>query len=133
MGEPCNYKSKVQVKVISKKQEILKILQDKKNTWVDSKLLLHVTVGGERFGARIEELRKDGYIIETRQNPDPSKKSWQYRLVVVDMNRRGGWICSGCGAIEKDRDKIVSNTISPNHATTYCVPCGKKRTFEYRS
>jgi len=117
----------------SKKQEILKILQERKNTWVDSKLLFQITVGGERFGARIEELRKEGHVIETRQNPDPSKKAWQYRLIVVDMSRRGGWVCTGCGAIEKDRNAITSNTISPNHAITYCVPCGKKRTFEFRS
>lgn len=116
----------------TRKEEILKILKAKKNQWVDGKELMSDMAGGDRFGARIEELRKDGYIIENRQNPDPARKSWQYKLIEVDLNRKGGWICSGCGALEKNKAAITSNTLSPNHAITYCTPCGKKRTFIWR-
>ena len=112
---------------------ILGILQRYPNTWVDAKLIQGESPQGERFGAFIAELRNAGHVIEHQQNPDPKRKSWQYKLIVVDKNTiRGGWICCRCGRIEA-KDSVKSNTLSERHATTYCITCKKKQVFEFRS
>jgi hypothetical protein len=120
--------------VISKNAKaVLAILQRYQNSWVDAKLVQNELPEGERFGALIAELRTAGHVIDHQQNVDPKRKSWQYKLVIVDKKTiSGGWICSRCGRIEA-KDSVRSNTLSERHASTYCISCKKRQVFELRS
>lgn len=114
-------------------KSVLAVLQRYQNSWVDSKLIQDALTQGEKFGAFIAELRNAGHVIEHQQNADPKRKTWQYKLVVVDRSTiRGGWICSRCGRMEA-KDAVRSNTLSERHASTYCITCKKRQVFELRS
>jgi hypothetical protein len=120
---------------VSSKQAkmLLALLERHKNSWIDSRLIMDELGHDERFGAFIAELRNAGHVIDHRQNSDPKRKSWQYKLVVVDKSTiKGGWICCRCGRIEA-KDSVKSNTLSERHATSYCLSCKKKQVFEFRS
>ena len=111
---------------------VLDVLQRYPNSWVDAKLIQEPLPLGESFGALIADLKKAGYAIVNQLSPDPKRKSWQYKLIVVDKKTiRGGWICSRCGRMEPI-DSVESNTLSDRHARTYCVSCKKKQVFELR-
>ena len=62
------------------KSRIMDVFRSADGEWVRGARLLHPEVGGSRFGARIEELRRDGFNIERRRDPNGSALH-QYRLV----------------------------------------------------
>lgn len=112
---------------------VLAILQRHQNRWVDASVIQAELPQGEKFGMLIAELRNAGHAIDHQQNEDPKRKSWQYKLVVVDKSTiRGGWICSRCGRMEA-KEAVKSNTLSERHASTYCITCKKRQIFELRS
>ena len=62
------------------KQRILWLLREAEGRWLSGLALAEV--GGYRFGARILELRADGYAIQRR--PSPRSAVHEYRLVPQD-------------------------------------------------
>ena len=63
---------------------VLDLLDHARGEWVTGVAL--AGVGGYRFGARIHELRQDGWVIERRT--DPRSAVDQYRLVPQDEQLR---------------------------------------------
>lgn len=49
--------------------------------WVNTVEISNAAVGGSAGTSRIRDLRKEGYVIETRPHPDPTISQYQYRLV----------------------------------------------------
>lgn len=49
--------------------------------WVDGPDLANEEVGGSEGLRRLRELKSDGYLIQERAHPDPSRAIHQYRLV----------------------------------------------------
>lgn len=48
--------------------------------WVPGMEIMNAQCGGSRGGGRIYELRKEGFSIDTRPDPDPMVSPSQYRL-----------------------------------------------------
>ena len=65
----------------TRKEQVLVYLQERKGEWVDGTDIMNEQVGGQRGGARIFDLRDDGYLIQARRHPDPERDIWQYRLM----------------------------------------------------
>jgi hypothetical protein len=66
----------------TRKEQVLARLQAHIGEWVDGPDLANEEVGGSEGLKRLRELRmEDGYEIEKRQHPDPTRSVWQYRLV----------------------------------------------------
>jgi ribosomal protein L37AE/L43A len=112
----------------TRKQLVLEVLQRNLNVWIDGSVIMQPDCGGGRFGARIEELRKDGYEIEARAHPDPKRDIWQYRI--CDKAAQSGfWECSVCGTRSQEkptqgfRTSIVETII-----TASCWKCKKQST-----
>lgn len=64
----------------TRKQLVLEYLRARPNQWVPGLELMNAQVGGLRAGARIYDLRREGYKIET--GPDPRSDVDRYRLLV---------------------------------------------------
>lgn len=112
----------------TRKQLILDILERNLNAWIGGDELMQPSTGGGRFGARIEELRKDGWEIEARRHPDPKRAIWQYRLVDRKSSNLG-WECSGCGSMtDTIPDHIVKNSLSEKMVLYGCAKCKKQST-----
>jgi len=126
---------------------ILKVLRDADGQWVSGLALMRPDVGGSRFSARIEELRRKDHVIEGRRSERGAV--WEYRLkkdatkgtfrqVVIEDDiayvrmaiARGfvGWKCGGCGGIKADGEIILlKETLSPEqYDFAYCLACGTK-------
>lgn len=118
----------------TRKDNILQILQANKNEWVNGDRLATAQTGGNRFGARLEELRKDGWQIESRRNPDPRVAQWQYKLVVAsisEIKKSGFWACTMCG--DQVTDAIAETwqkTIDNRYVMGKCSRCKKSRLFK---
>ena len=68
---------------MTRKQAVLAYLQAHPNQWVAGMELMNAEVGGTRAGARIMELRQEGYEIERRSSERSAVH--EYRLVVPDV------------------------------------------------
>lgn len=117
----------------TRKDHILQILQDNKNQWVNGDRLATAQTGGNRFGARLEELRRDGWNIESRRNPDPRIAQWQYRVVIAELAQKkaGFWGCTMCG--DQVQDSIATTwqkTIDNRYVKGKCGRCKKDRLFK---
>lgn len=66
----------------TRKQLVLEYLEARPNQWVPGMELMNKYVGGTRAGARIYDLRQDGYNIRT--GPDPHSDVDRYMLVVEE-------------------------------------------------
>lgn len=109
----------------TRKELILDLLRRNLNAWIGGDELMQPSSGGGRFGARIEELRKDGWEIEARRHPDPKRAIWQYRLV-ADKVKHAGWECSGCGAMtESIPESVIKGSISEKMVLYGCAKCKK--------
>lgn len=64
----------------TRKEQVLSYLKEHLGEWVDGTEIMNEKVGGQRGGARIFDLRDDGYLIQARRHPDPERDIWQYRL-----------------------------------------------------
>lgn len=112
------------------KDRCLSVLRSASGGWVAGATLLKPDVGGSRFGARIEELRKLGHLIESSRDPGGSAL-FRYRLVEEAGNvpepepiRAAPvlWECTKCG----ERIAMISaTTISDRYATGHCPRDGK--------
>jgi len=60
----------------SHREKVLELLSD--GAWHSSRALQRV--GGTRAGARVQELRDRGFLIECRHQPDGSAGAWEWRL-----------------------------------------------------
>lgn len=133
---------------------ILKVLRDADGQWVSGLALMRPDVGGSRFSARIEELRRQDHVIEGRRSERSAV--WEYRLkkdgtketfreVVIENDvaffrttdaPRGfvGWKCGGCGSIKADGEIILlKETLSPEqYDFAYCLACGTKTMWHRR-
>lgn len=118
--------------MVTRKQAILDILNQTPNEWVNGDRLMQADTGGGRFGARIEELRKDGFTIEGRRHPDSRRDIWQYRIITGTTRRSLGlWSCTSCGeevASEFASTGVVS--VDPNFVELMCSRCKKRRFFK---
>ena len=116
----------------TRKDNILGILQNNKNQWVNGDNLATVDTGGNRFGARLEELRNEGWSIESRRNPDPRIAQWQYKLVIAeDLPKPGFWACTMCGSqVESSLASTWRSTIDPKYVMGKCFKCRKDRLFK---
>ena len=88
--------------------------------------MLHPEVGGSRFGARVEELRRLGHNIEASRDPSGSAL-FRYRLVAEAGNVRHPeaptmWRCTKC---KTEIAIIASTTVSDEYAVGYCPTDGK--------
>jgi hypothetical protein len=68
---------------LSQKARLLQLLENYKGKWVKTTTILSKVYGGShlgiaRAGARVFDLRKDGFDIETKR---VSPTVWAYRLV----------------------------------------------------
>jgi len=63
---------------LTRKQQVLEYLLAHKGEWVNGTDIMNEEVGGQRGGARIKDLRDDGYVIFSRKHPDPERDIWQY-------------------------------------------------------
>lgn len=118
--------------MVTRKQAILDILNLTPNEWVNGDRLMQSDTGGGRFGARIEELRKDGFNIEGRRHPDSRRDIWQYRIININTKRAVGfWSCTSCGE-EVTADLAGSGVVSvdPNFVELMCPRCRKRRFFK---
>lgn len=66
--------------LLTRKEQVLERLQLAQGGWVDGPLLATEMVGGSEGLRRLRELKEDGYQIERRKHPDPTKAIFQYRL-----------------------------------------------------
>jgi len=66
---------------LTRKEQILEYLRSHKGEWVNGTDIMNEEVGGQRGGARIKDLRDDGYVIFSRKHPDPERDIWQYQIV----------------------------------------------------
>lgn len=116
----------------TRKDHILQILQDNKNEWVNGDRLATAQTGGNRFGARLEELRKDGWTIESRRNPDPRIAQWQYKIVIdAEKSKPGFWSCTMCGTqVDHEIAKTWRGTLDPRYVVGKCFKCKKERMFK---
>jgi hypothetical protein len=64
----------------SRKDQVLDTLRSS-GGWVNTVDISNAQVGGSAGTSRVRDLRKEGYIIETRAHPDPQISQYQYRLV----------------------------------------------------
>ena len=69
---------------MTRREIVLSVLGTHANRWVSGKTLVDAG-GGWRFGARIDELRKAGHVIESRPDPEHRSAIHEYRLVVADV------------------------------------------------
>jgi hypothetical protein len=112
----------------TRKQLVLEVFQKNLNVWIDGSVLMQPDCGGGRFGARIEELRKDGHIVEARPHPDPKRDIWQYRICDKALPT-GFWECSGCGVRlqEKPGDGSRASVVDTMIIAS-CWKCKKQST-----
>lgn len=95
----------------TRKEQVLRYLQDHGDEWVDGPDLANQRVGGSEGLKRVRELRADGHRIITRPHPDRQRDIFQYKLVTPEsinpviqerLNQRGPeWTnarCPQCGA-----------------------------------
>ena len=69
---------------LSRREQVLKALQDANGAWVDGPDLANAEVGGSEGLKRLRELREqDGWDIRKRKHPDPNRDIYQYRLAPV--------------------------------------------------
>lgn len=66
---------------LTRRQRVLQRLQATPGVWVPGMELMNAQVGGTRAGGRIFELRREGYTIEERRDPEHRSAVSQYRLV----------------------------------------------------
>ena len=69
---------------MTRRSATLAALSARPNTWV-SGLTLVEAGSGWRYSARIWELRKQGFVIEERADPEKRSAVHQYRLVVAEV------------------------------------------------
>lgn len=62
----------------TRKEQVLDALRS--GEWVNTVDISNAQVGGSAGTSRIRDLRKEGYIIETRPHPNPQITQYQYRL-----------------------------------------------------
>lgn len=63
----------------TRSQLVLAYLNRYRGQWVSGIKLANEFIGGLRYGARIFDLRKEGYTIEAR--PSKTSSVYEYRLV----------------------------------------------------
>ena len=110
----------------TRKQLVLEVLEKNLNVWIDGSVLMQPDCGGGRFGARIEELRKDGHAVEARPHPDPKRDIWQYRIC-DKASPAGFWECSRCGtrSQEKPGDNLRASVVE-TMVMAACWKCKKQ-------
>lgn len=69
---------------LTRKEQVLRYLQDHLNAWVDGPELANEMVGGSEGLKRLRELRDDGHRIVMRPHPNKSRDIFQYKLVVPE-------------------------------------------------
>lgn len=113
-------------------ERVLDTLREAGGSWVRGAELLHPSVGGSRFGARILELRKRGFSIDTRSDPDGSALH-QYRLKndarVESATVResvGDYECTGCGY----RIAFAAKQLLGDYTEAYCFGENKRALFK---
>lgn len=111
------------------KKRLRDFLMKYKDTWVSQKILSS-QLGLPRWSAIINELRSDGYTIAQRMSTDATPLV-EYKLSTVKVDTIVGWVCSACRDVIP-QERMVSNTLSPKHATGYCTQCRKKATYELK-
>jgi ribosomal protein L37AE/L43A len=115
---------------MTRKQKIHEILMRAPNEWVNGDRLMQADTGGGRFGARIEELRKDGFEIEARRHPDPKRDIWQYRIIYKKFAQDGDWRCITCNEVVSAGFAVAyTDTLDPKTKSGYCPKCKKTRHF----
>lgn len=67
----------------TRKQQVLQHLISQRNHWVDGPALANEEVGGSEGLRRLRELIDEGYPIESRRHPSPTRDIWQYRYVTA--------------------------------------------------
>jgi len=95
--------------------------------WVYGSELLSWEVGGSRYSARIEELRKAGHHIESRPDPRPSHALWQYRLLTGEQPAplREVWQCQGCNSVQEGQ--VGMATLAEDLRIGGCYTCKKQQ------
>lgn len=73
---------------MTRKQQVLEVLSQHVGTWVDGTRLANEEVGGSEGLRRLRELISEGYNIQRRKHPDPTREIYQYRL--TDTETRTG-------------------------------------------
>lgn len=68
---------------MTRAEQVLRVLQEARGSWVDGTLLATAEVGGSEGLRRLRELREAGYPIETRKHP--TRAINQYRLVLREL------------------------------------------------
>ena len=112
----------------TRKQLVLEVFQKNLNVWIDGSVLMQPDCGGGRFGARIEELRKDGHAVEARPHPDPKRDIWQYRICDKAATN-GFWECSRCGTREKEKPQSTRASVVETMIIAACWKCKKQEAF----
>jgi len=116
---------------MTRKQKIREILMRTPNEWVGGDKLMQSDTGGGRFGARIEELRKDGDEIEARRHPDPKRAIWQYRIIKIANSQTGDWLCATCRhPVSSGFAASFSSTLADGIKSGYCPNCKSGRFFK---
>ncbi len=108
-------------------EKILDLLYDAGGQWVYGSALLSWEVGGSRYSARIEELRKSGHHIESRPDPRPDHALWQYRLLRGEQPAppKEMWQCQGCKSVHEGQ--VGMGTVAENLRVGGCFTCKKKQ------
>lgn len=65
---------------ITRRERVLRYLQQHPGVWINAPMLASPDVGGSEGLRRIRELRQDGVPIEMRRHPDRRRAVRQYRL-----------------------------------------------------
>lgn len=115
----------------TRKEQVLRKLQQSPGEWIDGPMLANVVVGGSEGLKRLRELRLEGYPIEMRKHPDPDRDIWQYRLSEPQNAESGGVIRSlkgvDLGSVKKcplclGKTKVIDNR-NPGHKWIACPRC----------
>ncbi|CAB4199542.1 hypothetical protein UFOVP1336_48 [uncultured Caudovirales phage] len=109
--------------------KILALLQHAGGQWVYGASLLSPEVGGSRFSARIEELRKKGHRIEGKPDPRANHALWQYRILSGDgsaeeVAAKPKWACAGCKTVTDI--PVGYQSVSDDFRIAACLVCKKK-------
>jgi hypothetical protein len=65
---------------MTRKRQVLGLLEQFPNQWIDGTRLATEEVGGSEGLKRLRELRAEGSQIQRRKHPNPTKQIFQYRL-----------------------------------------------------
>jgi len=66
---------------LTRKEQVLALLRENVNQWVDGPDLANEEVGGSEGLRRLRDLKAEGYLIQERPHPDRTRAVHQYRLV----------------------------------------------------